>query len=151
MIGGKIYKSGTNVLGLWLDKYVSEINAYLTNKKDKMTTKIKSKSKASNTEPKATKVKKTDVALVEQLTEVRAEIARLEKLRKEISEQLDNLFDEGSDLLIHQNLDVLRRDWRERESTDDQALKEMVSDKIWNATRKKIRYSVLVSLYKSKK
>jgi hypothetical protein len=116
-----------------------------------MTTKIKSKSATSNTEPKATKVKKTDVALVEQLTEVRAEIARLEKLRKEISEQLDTLFDEGSNLLIHQNIDVLRRDWRERESTDDQILKEMVSDKIWNATRKKIRYSVLVSLYKSKK
>jgi hypothetical protein len=99
----------------------------------------------------ATKVKKTDVALVEQLTEVRAEIARLEKLRKEISEQLDTLFDEGSNLLIHQNIDVLRRDWREREATDDEILKEMVSDKIWNATRKKIRYSVLVSLYKSKK
>ena len=102
----------------------------------------------TNTETNTAKASLKVVALIDELTDVRAEITRLEKIKSALTAQVNEIFDsEGVDTLVHRNIEVARRDWRERSGTDEKMLADFFPD-VYAATRKTTRYSVLVSLYK---
>lgn len=111
-----------------------------------MTTKVKDT--AEVTSAKATQ---KVVAKIDELATVRAEIARLEKVKDALLAEVNEIFDtEGSDLLVHRNIEVARRDWRSRTTTDDKKL-EVMFPEAFEATRKTSVYSVIVALYKKSK
>ena len=100
------------------------------------------------TETNTAKASLKVVALIDELTDVRAEITRLEKIKTALTAEVNEIFDNaGVDTLVHRNIDVARRDWRERSGTDEKKLAEMFPE-VYEQTRKTTRYSVLVSLYK---
>lgn len=102
----------------------------------------------TNTETNTAKATLKVVEMIDELTDVRAEITRLEKIKSALTDKINELFDnEGVDTLVHRNIDVVRRDWRERSGTDEKMLADFFPD-VYAATRKTTRYSVLVSLYR---
>jgi predicted phage-related endonuclease len=110
--------------------------------------KVKTKMTATNTETNTAKATLKVVEMIDRLTEIRAEITALEKVKTELTAEINAIFDKaGADTLTHRNIDVARRDWRERSGTDEKKLAEMFPE-VYDQTRKTTRYSVLVSLYK---
>jgi hypothetical protein len=102
----------------------------------------------NNTESNTAKASMKVVELIDRLTEVRAEITALEKVKSALTAEINEIFDNaGADTLVHRNIEVARRDWRERAGTDETKLAEMFPE-VYEQTRKTIRYSVLVSLYR---
>ncbi len=102
----------------------------------------------TNTETNTAKATLKVVEMIDRLTEIRAEITALEKVKTELTAEINAIFDKaGADTLVHRNIDVARRDWRERSGTDEKKLAEMFPE-VYEQTRKTTRYSVLVSLYK---
>jgi predicted phage-related endonuclease len=89
------------------------------------------------------------VTKIEELATLRAEITRLTKLKDELATEIDEAFGE-SDILIHRNIEVARRDWRERAGVDTKKLEELFPEAA-NACKKITRYSVIVALYKDSK
>jgi uncharacterized protein (UPF0335 family) len=102
----------------------------------------------TNTETTSKVVKASSdlVAKVQQLTEVRSEIARLEKLKEALSAEIREAFGEG-ETLVHRNIEVARLSFRSREITNETLLKTEFVE-AYEATRKVITYPVIVSLYK---
>jgi uncharacterized protein (UPF0335 family) len=102
----------------------------------------------TNTETTTAKASLKVVALIDELTDVRAEITRLEKIKTSLTDKINEIFDsEGVDALVHRNIEIVRRDWRERVGTDEKKLADFFPE-VFAETRKTTHYSVLVSLYK---
>lgn len=89
------------------------------------------------------------VAKIDELAEVRAEITRLTKIKDQLATEIDEAFGD-SDILIHRNIEVARRDWRQRSGVDVKKLEELFPEAA-KACEKITRYSVIVSLYKNSK
>jgi predicted phage-related endonuclease len=86
------------------------------------------------------------VAKIGQFADLKAEIARLEKLKSALSEEIDSAFGDA-DILVHRNIDIARRDWRERKGTDEKMLAEKFPE-AYEATRKTTRFSVIVNIFR---
>jgi hypothetical protein len=111
------------------------------------------------------KVSKIVVAQVQELTNLRAEIASLEARKEALTKSLEVEFGKNSttktsefDSLTHNNLDVARMDWRVRGGFNEKTfmenltvsnpeLAELVKPHL-GLGRTETVYSVLVSLYK---
>ncbi len=94
------------------------------------------------------KVSSKVVDLVSELVDVRAEITRLTKLKDEMTNSLNEIFDQtNADTLIHRNLEVARRITKMREGTDEKALAELFPE-VWQATRKATIFTQINTLWK---
>jgi tRNA U38,U39,U40 pseudouridine synthase TruA len=102
----------------------------------------------------ATKGNKIVLEQVRQLVEVRAEIARLEKLKVALTEEVEKAF--GVDkkaktstatTLTHNAIEFARLDWRSRKGIDSEKLAEKFPE-AYEACQKPTVYSVIVSLFK---
>ena len=89
------------------------------------------------------------VAKIQKLVEVRAELGRLEQLKKELTSEIEEAFGE-SETLVHRNIEVARLSKRSRNTTNEETLKTEFPE-VYDATRKLIEYSVIVTLYKETK
>ncbi len=105
---------------------------------------------------KTTTTKATKVVLeqVKQLTEIRAEIARLEKLKVAVTTEVEKAF--GVDkkaktsefaTLTHNAIEFARLDWRSRKGIDSEKL-ALEFPEAFEACQKPSVYSVIVSLFK---
>jgi len=101
-----------------------------------------------------TKGSKVVVEQVKQLTEIRAEIARLEKLKVAVTEEIEKAF--GVDkkaktseftTLTHNSIEFARIDWRSRKGIDTEKL-ALEFPEAFEACQKPTIYSVIVSLFK---
>jgi len=86
------------------------------------------------------------VAKIGEFANVKAEIARLEKIKSALAEEIDAAFGD-SDILVHRNIDIARRDWRERKGTDEKMLAEKFPE-AYEVTRKVTRFSVIVNIFR---
>lgn len=91
---------------------------------------------------------------VKQLTEIRAEIAILEKQKDALIAEVEKAF--GVDkkaktslftTLTHNAIEFVRLDWRSRKGVDTEKLAEKFPE-AYEACQKPIVYSVIVSLFK---
>jgi predicted phage-related endonuclease len=101
-----------------------------------------------------TKGSKVVVEQVKQLTEVRAEIARLEKQKEALTAEIEKAF--GVDkkaktsnfiTLTHNGIEFARVDWRSRKGIDSEKL-AVEFPEAYEACQKPTIYSVIVSLFK---
>lgn len=101
-----------------------------------------------------TKATKVVVEQVKRLTEIRAEITRLEKEKVAITEEIEKAFgvDKKSktsdhDTLKHNGIEFARLDWRTRKGVD---LNKLATEfpEVYEACDKPTTYSVIVSLFK---
>ena len=97
---------------------------------------------------------KVVVEQVRQLVEVRAEIARLEKLKVALTEEVEKAFgvDKKSKTskattLTHNGIEFARIDWRSRKGVDTEKL-ALEFPEAFEACQKPTIYSVIVSLFK---
>jgi ABC-type uncharacterized transport system fused permease/ATPase subunit len=97
---------------------------------------------------------KVVVEQVKQLTEIRAEIARLEKMKEAVTAELEKAF--GVDKkaktsahtsLSHHGIEFARIDWRSRKGIDSEKL-ALEFPEAFEACQKPSVYSVIVSLFK---
>lgn len=96
------------------------------------------------------KVSAKVVDLVEELTDVRAEINRLTKIKDRLTDELNEVFDKAeADTLTHRNLEVARRVSKMREGTDEKLL-ETAFPEIWSQTRKVTFFTQINTLWKKK-
>jgi predicted phage-related endonuclease len=116
-----------------------------------MTAKVVVAVAVDSTTTKATKVV---VEQVKQLTEIRAEISRLEKQKEAITAEIEKAF--GVDkkaktskftTLTHNAIEFARLDWRSRKGIDTEKLAEKFPE-AFEACQKPTIYSVVVSLFK---
>jgi uncharacterized protein (UPF0335 family) len=103
---------------------------------------------------KTTKGSKVVVDQVKQLTEIRAEIARLEKEKVALTAEIEKAFgvDKDSktsefDTLTHNAIEFARLDWRSRKGVDLDKL-AVEFPEAFEACQKPTIYSVIVSLFK---
>lgn len=113
----------------------------------------------ANAIAQATEVAKGSKVVVEQvreLVEVRAEIARLEKLKEALTEEVEKAFgvDKKSKTsrhttLTHNGIEFVRYEWRKRKGIDEALLAEKYPD-AYEACMKpdKTIYGLIVSLFK---
>ncbi len=101
-----------------------------------------------------TKATKVVLEQVKQLTEIRAEIARLEKLKVAVTTEVEKAF--GVDkkaktsefaTLTHNAIEFARLDWRSRKGIDSEKL-ALEFPEAFEACQKPSVYSVIVSLFK---
>lgn len=101
-----------------------------------------------------TKATKVVVEQVKRLTELRAEITRLEAEKKAVTAEIEKAF--GIDkkaktseatTLKHNNIEFARLDWRTRKGVDLDKLAEEYPE-AYTACEKPTIYSVIVSLFK---
>ncbi len=101
-----------------------------------------------------TKATKVVLEQVKQLTEIRAEIARLEKLKVAVTTEVEKAF--GVDkkaktsefaTLTHNAIEFARLDWRSRKGIDSEKL-ALEFPEAFEACQKPAVYSVIVSLFK---
>ncbi len=109
----------------------------------------KTKATATNTKAEVSaKVSAKAVDLVSELTDVRAELNRLTKIKDELTEQVNAIFDETqADTLTHRNLPVARRVTKMREGTDEKAL-EVMFPEVYSQTRKVSIFTQINTLWK---
>jgi hypothetical protein len=94
------------------------------------------------------KVSAKVVDLVSELTDVRAEIIRLTKVKDQLTETINEIFDESNaDTLTHRNLEVARRVTKMREGTDEKALAELFPE-AYSQTRKVSIFTQINTLWK---
>lgn len=105
-------------------------------------------------EEATTKATKVVVKQVKELTEIRAEIAQLEKQKLALTAEIEKAF--GVDkkaktskttTLKHNNIEFARLDWRTRKGVDLEKLAEKFPE-AYEACQKPTVYSVIVSLFK---
>jgi predicted phage-related endonuclease len=97
---------------------------------------------------------KVVVEQVKQLTEIRAEIARLEKMKEAVTAEIEKAFgvDKKSKTsavttLTHNAIEFARLDWRSRKGIDSEKL-ALEFPEAFEACQKPTVYSVIVSLFK---
>lgn len=108
----------------------------------------------------ATKAKRSVVEAVQKFADIKAQIKELEEVEAELRKLINEAFGD-SDLLTHHNVEVARRDWRERSTLSDKVLRELIAkrlghdpelaeivSKLVDDSYKTTRYSVIVNLYK---
>jgi ABC-type uncharacterized transport system fused permease/ATPase subunit len=109
---------------------------------------------ATVTATEVAKGSKIVVEQVKQLTEIRAEIARLEKLKEAVTAEIEKAF--GVDKkaktsayisLSHHGIEFARIDWRTRKGVDSEKL-ALEFPEAFEACQKPSVYSVIVSLFK---
>lgn len=103
---------------------------------------------------KAVKGSKVVVDQVKQLTEIRAEIARLEKEKVALTAEIEKAFGVDKeaktsefDTLTHNAIEFARLDWRSRKGVDLDKL-AVEFPEAFEACQKPTVYSVIVSLFK---
>jgi predicted phage-related endonuclease len=101
-----------------------------------------------------TKGSKVVVEQVKQLVEVRAEIARLEKQKVALTEEIEKAFGVDKNAktsafttLTHNAIEFARLDWRTRKGVDTEKL-ALEFPEAFEACQKPTVYSVIVSLFK---
>lgn len=116
-----------------------------------MTTKTEQVATTVSTTAKGSKVV---VEQVKQLVEVRAEIARLEKIKVALTEEIEKAFvvDKNAKTsafttLTHNAIEFARLDWRSRKGVDTEKL-AVEFPEAFEACQKPTVYSVIVSLFK---
>lgn len=126
---------------------IQETKQHLT-KGNKLTT---STTATATTTTKATKVV---LGQVRELTEVRAEIARLEKLKLALTAEIEKAFEVDKETktsrfstLTHNAIEFARIDWRSRKGLDAEKL-ALEFPEAFEACQKPTVYSVIVSLFK---
>ena len=126
---------------------IQETKQHLT-KGNKLTT---STTTTATTTAKATKVV---LGQVRELTEVRAEIARLEKLKLALTAEIEKAFEVDKEAktsrfstLTHNAIEFARIDWRSRKGIDSEKL-ALEFPEAFEACQKPTVYSVIVSLFK---
>jgi hypothetical protein len=92
----------------------------------------------------AVKASKVIVDKVDEFAAVKAEITRLEAIKKVLDAEIKEAFGSG-DLLIHHGVEVARLDWRDRPSTDEAILKASFPE-AYGATRRVTHYPVIVNI-----
>ena len=109
---------------------------------------------ATQTTTTSTKANKVTLEQVKQLVEVRAEIARLEKMKVALTAQIEGAFDIDKmsktsrfTTLTHNAIDFARLDWRSRKGIDSEKL-AVEFPEAFEACQKPVVYSVIVSLFK---
>lgn len=108
----------------------------------------------------AVKASKVIVEVVQRFAEVKKQIADLEKEKASLTAQITEAFGD-SDVLIHHNVEVARRDWRSRESLSAEMLQELIAERLGSQpelaevvqklvedSTKTTTYAVIVNLYK---
>lgn len=102
----------------------------------------------------STKATKVTLEQVKQLVEVRAEIARLEKMKVALTAEIETAFEIDKarktsrfSTLTHNAIDFARIDWRSRKGIDSEKL-ALEFPEAFEACQKPIIYSVIVSLFK---
>lgn len=106
------------------------------------------------------KATRSIVEAVQKFADIKAQIKELEEVESELRKLINEAFGE-SDLLTHHNVEVARRDWRERSTLSDKVLRELIAkrlghdpelaeivSKLVDDSYKTTRYSVIVNLYK---
>lgn len=86
------------------------------------------------------------VEIVSEFASVKAEIARLEKIKANLTAEITEAFGEAT-VLTHRNIEIARLDTRKRTSTDEALLAEQFPE-VYEATRKTTTYNVIVNIYK---
>lgn len=101
-----------------------------------------------------TKATKVVVEQVRELTEIRAEIASLEKRKKAVTEEIEKAFGVNKEAktsehttLIHNGIEFARLDWRTRKGVDLEKL-AVEFPEAYEACQKPSIFSVIVSLFK---
>ena len=101
-----------------------------------------------------TKATKVVLGQVRELTEVRAEIARLEKLKLALTAEIEKAFEVDKEAktsrfstLTHNAIEFARIDWRSRKGIDSEKL-ALEFPEAFEACQKPTVYSVIVSLFK---
>lgn len=107
-----------------------------------------------------TKAPRVIVEAVQKFAEVKAQIAELEKLKASLTAEITEAFGD-SDVLIHHNIEVARRDWRSRESLSADTLQNLIAERLGSQpefaeivqklvadSTKTTTYAVIVNLYK---
>jgi predicted phage-related endonuclease len=92
----------------------------------------------------AVKASKVVVTKIDEFAAVKAEITRLEAVKKLLDAEIKEAFGSG-DLLVHHGIEVARLDWRNRPSTDEELLKSAFPE-AYAATRRNTRYPVIVNI-----
>lgn len=97
---------------------------------------------------------KVVVEQVKQLTEIRAEIARLEKMKEALTAEIEKVFGvdkkaktSSHSTLTHNGIEFARIDWRSRKGIDSEKL-AVEFPEAFEACQKPTVYSVIVSLFK---
>jgi predicted phage-related endonuclease len=113
--------------------------------------KMNAKTAEATTTAKGSKVV---VEQVRELVEVRAEIARLEKLKVALTEEIEKAFEVDKTAktskfttLTHNAIEFARLDWRSRKGVDLEKL-AVEFPEAYEACQKPTVYSVIVSLFK---
>jgi hypothetical protein len=96
----------------------------------------------------ATTAKATGVIVdaVSEFAAVKAEIARLEKIKAGLAKTITEAFGDAR-VLVHRNIEIARLDERTRVSTDDAKLAEQFPE-AFDATRKTTTFDVIVNIYR---
>jgi hypothetical protein len=100
------------------------------------------------------------VEVVQKFADVKSQIAELEKVKAQLTAEITEAFGD-SDVLIHHNVEVARRDWRSRESLSADTLQTLIAERLASKpelaeivqrivadSTKTTTYSVIVNLYK---
>lgn len=102
----------------------------------------------------ATKGNKIVLEQVRQLVEIRAEIARLEKMKVAVTTEVEKAFGVNKEAktsefttLTHNAIEFARIDWRSRKGIDSEKL-ALEFPEAFEACQKPSVYSVIVSLFK---
>lgn len=97
---------------------------------------------------------KVVVAQVRELTEIRAEIAQLEKRKEALTAEIEKAFGvdkkaktSATTTLTHNAIEFARLDWRSRKGIDSEKL-ALEFPEAFEACQKPTVYSVIVSLFK---
>ena len=86
------------------------------------------------------------VAAVSDFAAVKAEIARLEKIKAALAETITEAFGDAR-LLVHRNIEIARLDERSRTTTDETKLATDFPE-VFAATRKTTTYDVIVNIHR---
>lgn len=86
------------------------------------------------------------VAAVSDFAAVKAEIARLEKIKAELNKTITEAFGDAR-LLVHRNIEIARLDARSKTYTNEAKL-EAEFPEAFAATRKTTNYDVIVNIHR---
>lgn len=105
----------------------------------------------------ASKASREIVETVKRFAEVKKQIADLEAEKKQLDTAINTAFGDA-DLLVHHNVEVARRDWRERATFNEadfiEALTKTYPDLVAviaplvEQSKKRTRFSVIVNLFR---
>lgn len=89
------------------------------------------------------------VAMVDEFAEVKAEIARLEKVKDALAKQITDAFGKTATVLTHYGVEVARLETRQRAGLDTDLLKKAFPE-AYEAVKTMKPYQVIVNIFRKK-